>query len=753
MVEQGTNIETQLQQLLNKFESKSMHKDDTIENPESEEFKDNTNMSWFGSYKTKIKSQLLITGYTRLNYNKYILPSIIDIILYYFPKMNGYKFIWKIQENDTELTSIDSDPFDIGLPNKFFLRLSKTEESTSNPAPPPPPNPNPGVPALLNALAGHGYNPNPVPTTNGRTGITSNKTDDAINTYKLTLLSFQLPQRYWYQIFHIEFICHELNEQYSVIWNLCNMKTWTQSGEDRTALAQHNANMYGLGGGGAIQNLPIFPNPVNYGPNLGTGQNYGMNFIGLEWILFDKFIDKYLSETGLNIECRINVLKIMPTNINANYYYGGIPAILNNNDNEEIEEYEYESVVSDNIYNDKMKFSWNLNQFFVVDKLLYDFNNDGIMYHSDIYYDLFQLKVQRQSKDEFIWMIQLCGLPANVTQIGVKFDVFANNGIKILSQIITFSYQMAVYDFNNEQNRILYQLLKERGTLILHCNANIIQKKEGLSQTAKLPGPNDENVEKKYDDFDQNIDNKGIMKLNKSKISSFERDSFCWKIKDRNILSRLQTFEYNQSIQSEIFSLFKDEHKFVINLRLLEQNKIPQNTQQNQRLLGVEPPKIGYVRVDIGGLKMKQKDCILCKININVLELNMNTEVCQYFGSGPPYIVLSRLNYDCPFVGWPYIDIEMSKLRKLNELTIKVDMELIDTAKDDKDKDDAELNEDVKRWLDDVVRLNEYESLFKLNGIDSMHIVKSLNKDHLKEMGITKIGHQIKLLNAIDSLQ
>ena len=64
-----------------------------------------------------------------------------------------------------------------------------------------------------------------------------------------------------------------------------------------------------------------------------------------------------------------------------------------------------------------------------------------------------------------------------------------------------------------------------------------------------------------------------------------------------------------------------------------------------------------------------------------------------------------------------------------------------------------QVHEDVKRWLNDVVRLKEYESIFVSNGIDSMEIVKSLNKDYLKEMGITKIGHQIKFLNAVDALK
>ena len=73
----------------------------------------------------------------------------------------------------------------------------------------------------------------------------------------------------------------------------------------------------------------------------------------------------------------------------------------------------------------------------------------------------------------------------------------------------------------------------------------------------------------------------------------------------------------------------------------------------------------------------------------------------------------------------------------------------------DKEKNQArkfELNDNVKRWLNDVVKLKQYESVFIENGIDSMEIVGLINKDHLKEMGITKIGHQIKILNAINCL-
>ena len=105
------------------------------------------------------------------------------------------------------------------------------------------------------------------------------------------------------------------------------------------------------------------------------------------------------------------------------------------------------------------------------------------MYHSDIYYDLFQLKVCRKSEGKYVWMIQLCGLPKGTNSIGVKFDIFALNGrnhnddkIKILSQIITFSYRMAVFDFSDAQNNMLHQLFRAHNGLVLLCKANIVQK-------------------------------------------------------------------------------------------------------------------------------------------------------------------------------------------------------------------------------------------------------------------------------------
>eukprot|EP01084_Bolivina_argentea_P075066 136117_1 len=77
------------------------------------------------SFICKADSKCLISGYARsCKISVSYLPmSVIDIIFHFYPKMNGFKFVWKVKENDNTLTSFDSDPFYIGLPNKFFLRL------------------------------------------------------------------------------------------------------------------------------------------------------------------------------------------------------------------------------------------------------------------------------------------------------------------------------------------------------------------------------------------------------------------------------------------------------------------------------------------------------------------------------------------------------------------------------------------------------------------------------------------------------
>ena len=76
-------------------------------------------------FEKQLKAEYLIGGYSRENSKKSsLIPSSVrDLISYYFPSMNGHSFLWCINKDNNLSSSIDSDAFDIGLPNKFFLRL------------------------------------------------------------------------------------------------------------------------------------------------------------------------------------------------------------------------------------------------------------------------------------------------------------------------------------------------------------------------------------------------------------------------------------------------------------------------------------------------------------------------------------------------------------------------------------------------------------------------------------------------------
>ena len=146
-----------------------------------------------------------------------------------------------------------------------------------------------------------------------------------------------------------------------------------------------------------------------------------------------------------------------------------------------------------------------------------------------------------------------------------------------------------------------------------------------------MVGDTDDDID---DDKKENVLLKDI-KLSQEKIATFEHDTFIWNIRDKHTLSKLSNFEYNASVISDIFELFKDKYKFIINLRLLQYEGRcggGNTTQQNQLLnLGMAraPPQVGYVRVDIGSVNGNGKG-IICKVNINILELNIAL-LCQYF--------------------------------------------------------------------------------------------------------------------------
>ena len=52
----------------------------------------------------------------------------------------------------------------------------------------------------------------------------------------------------------------------------------------------------------------------------------------------------------------------------------------------------------------------------------------------------------------------------------------------------------------------------------------------------------------------------------------------------------------------------------------------------------------------------------------------------------------------------------------------------------------------VKQWLENVVRLPQYYDMFINHGFDDLEIVGDMTIDNLKQIGVNKLGHQIKII-------
>merc|ERR1712228_866279 len=100
---------------------------------------------------------------------------------------------------------------------------------------------------------------------------------------------------------------------------------------------------------------------------------------------------------------------------------------------------------------------------------------------------------------------------------------------------------------------------------------------------------------------------------------------------------------------------------------------------------------------------------------------------------------------------------KVNVIKNLSEITLKVDIAIIadnslDAAIHEKDGSD-DINEEVVRWLTDIVELPQYLQIFRQEAIENMSIVKLLNMEILTKMKIKKIGHQLKILHQIDLLK
>ena len=97
-------------------------------------------------------------------------------------------------------------------------------------------------------------------------------------------------------------------------------------------------------------------------------------------------------------------------------------------------------------------------------------------------------------------------------------------------------------------------------------------------------------------------------------------------------------------------------------------------------------------------------------------------------------------------------------IKELRQSMDKVDKYIEDIkyeniTNEKKDENDEIDDDDIKlkEWLKKL-KLEQYFNLLIENGIDSLDILMQLTDKNLKNMGIKKIGHLIKLSNGIDKL-
>ena len=60
--------------------------------------------------------------------------------------------------------------------------------------------------------------------------------------------------------------------------------------------------------------------------------------------------------------------------------------------------------------------------------------------------------------------------------------------------------------------------------------------------------------------------------------------------------------------------------------------------------------------------------------------------------------------------------------------------------------------EEMKRWMKDIVGLPQYIDLLIENGMDDLDIIKYITANDLQGIGIDKVGHKIKIVKEIEIL-
>ena len=755
--------------------------------------------------KRTINVWYLVNGYSRrcCPTPSRLSEITMNLIFGFLPKMNGNvrpTFEWNIKPtlSSPVLPSFDSNTFDVGLPNVFFLRLqspsagtSSSSVSTSNPnryhydtrmsLHPQPPNhldlppasnatnPVTGVP--MNYVGrehlwfGHGN-----PSHGGRAASSNQSANPSMSTFILMLKSFPLPPSMQSFVVHFEIYCEEIDCHFSAIWDLNHQQRGQQYMPQ--PVPNMNRNVYGA----TMDSI--------------SGYKSNAQLLSVPWALPSPNIGHLLSQVGLSFECRVRVLYVQTTQSMVSNVLTPHRA------------YSYRTSCR---YDDKgteepVRFVWNITGS-QLQKLRLDMNGmlcipmNALQINSTVFGGMFQLKLWRSQPpnglnrqiDPYIsssvnnlstsmreglsLMITLCGIPKGTAKMSVKFEISVRDHSKgadvlMMSEILTFSFEAAVFPLTVRQNAILQQMASDSKGLTLICRAIIIQKVDEWNNLVPLNKANadgDLNDEVDGNDESERKQDERAVTANKKEMVGvkrefvvMEKEEFLWKITKWESVERLKALNLDDQYLSAPFILFGLKWYVSIQSGNSSTGLAGWKTGDGdlaKKALGASHSNnfCDTLAVHLNPL-MPSMTSFDCRVSLRILQTGRH---CCYYGRFP----MTHNPGDLHRHQTRIITQSIAELAAVREIDILVSMEKVndeDTMRapwvESEFAGSGRLAPEVESWLSDTVKLPKYGALFAKHGVDTMDVVRATKDETLRKMGICKEGDIIRLSEAIKLL-
>ena len=95
----------------------------------------------------------------------------------------------------------------------------------------------------------------------------------------------------------------------------------------------------------------------------------------------------------------------------------------------------------------------------------------------------------------------------------------------------------------------------------------------------------------------------------------------------------------------------------------------------------------------------------------------------------------------------------MSKLTE-DMVTVKRGLREMQRNQANERNSKEEANEwTLRKWMESEVKLPQYFEMLMENGFEDMESLKDITMEHLREMGIDKIGHRLRLMKSVAALK